>query len=150
MWSSSGQDKGAIANYVILNGGIEMVNKFGKVMVYVRDPKAVAEFWTKKVGFIKVGQQELDGKVLSIEIAPNETTDCHLVLFAREIVEKMEMGISLGTPSILFGSFDIDAMRNDLIAKGVTVGEIVDRGSKTFNFADIEGNYFAVEEIEPN
>jgi lactoylglutathione lyase len=59
----------------------------------------------------------------------------------------MSAEISLETPSILFGSYDITAMRNDLIARGVTVGEIIERGSRTFNFADVEGNYFAVEEI---
>jgi lactoylglutathione lyase len=125
-----------------------MINKFGKVMVYVRDPRAVADFWTEKIGFREVRQQEMDEKVLSIELAPNDTSDCHLVLFNRAIVEEMSEGISLETPSILFGSYDINAMRNDLIAKGVTVGEIVEMGSRTFNFADVEGNYFAVEEIK--
>jgi lactoylglutathione lyase len=125
-----------------------MINKFGKVMVYVRDPRAVADFWTEKIGFREVWQQEMDEQVLSIELAPNDTSDCHLVLFNRAIVEEMSEGISLETPSILFGSYDINAMRNDLIAKGVTVGEIVEMGSRTFNFADVEGNYFAVEEIK--
>ena len=124
-----------------------MINKFGKVMVYVKDPRTVADFWTEKIGFTEVGQQEMNNQVLSIELAPNETSDCHLVLFNRAIVEEMSGGISLGTPSILFGSYDIDTMRSDLIAKGVTVGEIMEMGSRTFNFADVEGNYFAVEEI---
>lgn len=125
-----------------------MIDKFGKVMVYVSDPKAVADFWIEKVGFIKVGEQELNGQPLFVEVAPNGTTDCILGLFDRAIVEKMETGISLATPSILFGSYDIETMRNNLIAQGVTVGEIVNRGRRSFNFCDIEGNYFAVEEIE--
>lgn len=124
-----------------------MINKFGKVMVYVKDPRAVADFWTEKIGFTEVRQQEMNNQVLSIELAPNETSDCHLVLFNRAIVEEMSGDISLGTPSILFGSYDINTMRSDLIAKGVTVGEIMEMGSRTFNFADVEGNYFAVEEI---
>lgn len=124
-----------------------MINKFGKVMVYVKDPRAVADFWTEKIGFTEVGQQEMNNQVLSIELSPNETSDCHLVLFNRAIVEEMSGGISLGTPSILFSSYDIDTMRSDLIAKGVTVGEIMEMGSRTFNFADVEGNYFAAEEI---
>ena len=125
-----------------------MINKFGKVMVYVKDPRAVADFWIEKIGFTKVGQQEMNNQVLSIELAPNVTSDCHLVLFNRAIVEEMSGGISLGTPSILFGSYDIDTMRSDLITKGVTVGEIMEMGSRTFNFSDVEGNYFAVEEVD--
>jgi len=124
-----------------------MVDTFGKVMVYVKDPRAVADFWIDKIGFAQVKQQEMNNKVLFIELTPSKPSDCHLVLFNRAIVEEMSEGISLGTPSILFGSYDISAMRNDLINKGVTVGEIVEIGSRTFNFADIEGNYFAVEEI---
>lgn len=124
-----------------------MINKFGKIMVYVKEPRAVADFWTEKIGFTEVGKQEMNNQVLSIELALNETSDCHLVLFNRAIVEEMSGGISLGTPSILFGSYDIDTMRSTLIAKGVTVGKIMEISSRTFNFADVEGNYFAVEEI---
>jgi lactoylglutathione lyase len=125
-----------------------MINKFGKVMVYVKDPRVVANFWIEKIGFTEVGQQEMNNQLLSIELAPNESSDCHLVLFNRAIVEEMSGGISLGTPSILFGTYDLDTMRSDLIAKRVTVGEIMEMGSRTFNFADVEGNYFAVEEID--
>ncbi len=124
-----------------------MINTFGKVMVYVKDPRAVADFWIDKIGFAQVKQQEMNNQLLSIELVPNKLSDCHLVLFNRAIVEEMSEGISLGTPSILFGSYDITAMRNELIGKGVTVGEIVEIGGRTFNFADVEGNYFAVEEI---
>lgn len=124
-----------------------MINRFGKIIVYVKDPRAVADFWTEKIGFTEVEKQEMNNQVLSIELALNETSDCHLVLFNRSIVEEMSGGISLGTPSILFGSYDIDTMRSTLIAKGVTVGKIMEISSRTFNFADVEGNYFAVEEI---
>ena len=86
--------------------------------------------------------------MLSIELEPNDASDCHLVLFNRAIVEEMSTGISLETPSILFGSYDIETMRNGLKSKEVTVGDIVEMGSRTFNFADVEGNYYAVEEIK--
>ena len=40
-------------------------------------------------------------------------------------------------------------MREKLLRSDVAVGEIQLIGeAKTFNFADIEGNYFAVEEIK--
>lgn len=40
-------------------------------------------------------------------------------------------------------------MRNRLINNGVNVGEVMEMGdSLTFNFSDIEGNYFAVQEIK--
>lgn len=124
-----------------------MINKFGKVMVYVNSPELVSTFWIEKVGFILIERREMSDKILFIELAPNEKTDCHLVLFDRAIVESMDTGVSLGTPSILFGSYDIETMREDLISKGVSVGDIIDMGSRTFNFSDPEGNYFAVEEL---
>lgn len=126
-----------------------MIDKFGKVMIYVKDPGAAADFWINKIGFTKIKVDKYETGILSVEIAPNGTSDASIVLFDRSIVEKMSPEINLGTPSILFSSYDIKDMRNRLINNGVNVGEVMEMGdSLTFNFSDIEGNYFAVQEIK--
>lgn len=125
-----------------------MINKFGKVMIYVNDPRAVADFWIEKIGFIEIKADMYEKGILSVEITPNNMSDTSIVLFDRSIVEKMSPEINLGIPSILFSSYDVRDMRNRLIEKGVNVGEVMEMGdSITFNFPDIEGNYFAVQEI---
>lgn len=125
-----------------------MIDKFGKVMIYVKDPKAVADFWVDKIGFTKVKVDMHETNILSVELIPNITSDASIVLFDRSVVEKMSPELNLATPSILFSSYDVKDMRNKLINTGVNVGAVVEMGdSLTFNFSDIEGNYFAVQEI---
>lgn len=126
-----------------------MINKFGKVMVYVNDPVKVADFWTNKIGFIKKSEQTIAPNVVSIELAPTLDSDASIVLIDKEFVLKMGAGVNLGTPSLLFSSFDVKKMRSRLEQEGVTVGDIIDmNGTLTFNFADTEGNYFAVSEVQ--
>lgn len=126
-----------------------MIDKFGRVMVYVENPRAVADFWIEIIGFkeIEVGNGETG--VLSVEIAPNDHSDTNIVLFDRDFVAKNSPIVNLGSPSILFSTFDIQEMRRNLVEKGVQCGEIMEFGGMTtFNFSDIEGNYFAVREID--
>lgn len=128
-----------------------MICKFGKVMIYVKDPRAVADFWIDKIGFTEVKVETHETGILSVELTCNNMSDASIVLFDRNIVEKMAPELNLGTPSILFSSYDVTDMRNRLINNGVKVGEVVEmRDSITFNFSDIEGNYFAVQEIQTN
>lgn len=126
-----------------------MIDQFGRVMVYVENPRAVADFWIEKVGFIEVEVGRMDNGIISVEIAPNNHSDTNMVLFDREFVAKNSPMLHLGTPSILFSTYDIQEMRKQLVEKNVDCGEIMEFGGMvTFNFPDIEGNYFAVREIK--
>lgn len=126
-----------------------MICKFGKVMIYVKEPRVVADFWIDKIGFTEIKVDKHETGILSVELTCNNMSDASIVLFDRSIVEKMSPEINLGTPSILFSSYDVVDMRNRLISNGVNVGEVVEMGDFiTFNFSDIEGNYFAVQEIK--
>ena len=126
-----------------------MIDQFGKVMVYVENPRECADFWVGSVGLSEVGTTEYEGKIVSVELTHDPSSGAGIELLDREFVSRMSPEINLGTPSILFSSRDVAAMRATLLEHGVTVGDIVDAGGMTtFNFADPEGNYFAVREIE--
>lgn len=128
-----------------------MICKFGKVMIYVKNPRAVADFWINKIGFTEIKADTHETGILSVELTHNIMSDASIVLFDRSIVEEMSPELNLGTPSILFSSYDVMEMRNRLINNGVNVGEVMEMGdSLTFNFSDIEGNYFAIQEIKRN
>ncbi len=125
-----------------------MIHKFGQVMIYVKDPRKCADFWKNKIGFTEIQENKGETGILSVELAPNSSSDASIVLFDREVVKKFSPELSLQTPSILFSSYNIKEMHDRLIKEGVTVGEIADNSNqKTFNFSDVEGNYFAVREI---
>jgi lactoylglutathione lyase len=123
-----------------------MVSQLGQVMLYVKDQEASARFWSEVVGFEIVGRHSAPNGMKWIEIAPPgaQTT---LVLHDKEAVAKMAPELHLGTPSLMFFSPSVQALKDKLVAQGVTTGPVVDMPQgRVFNFADAEGNYFAVME----
>ncbi|MGL5379627.1 VOC family protein [Clostridium sp.] len=128
-----------------------MINMLGQVMVYVNNQDESMKFWTEKVGFIVVSEEDNGEGMRWIEVAPHKNAQTTIVLHNKEIIAKMGSGINLGTPSLLFFTEDIEALYSKLSNNGVTVGEIIHMPfGKTLNFADDEQNYFAVVEKQNN
>lgn len=124
-----------------------MINELGQVMLYVNDQDEAVNFWTEKLGFIVISEENNGQGMRWIEIAPSREAETSIVLQNKELVAKMEPEMNLGTPSLMFFAKDFDTLYNDLKNKGVTVGELVSMPSgRVFNFADGEDNYFAVME----
>ena len=123
-----------------------MISKVGQIMLYVNDQDKAVEFWTENMGFQKVAEEN-NGEMRWIEIAPEAGSETTIILHNRETVAKMSPGLNLDTPSLMFFTDKLDQLHNDLSSRNVTVGEIVAMPSgRVFNFADYEGNYFAVME----
>ncbi|WP_040203538.1 VOC family protein [Neobacillus jeddahensis] len=125
-----------------------MINRVGQIMIYVNNQAEAVKFWTKKVGFVLIAEQG-DGQGMRwFELAPTKDSETSIVLHNKELVAKFQPELNLGTPSLLFFSDRLDELYQDLSAKNVTVGEMVNMptGEKVFNFADDEQNYFAVVE----
>jgi len=123
-----------------------MIRQIGQVMLYVNDQETAVKFWTEKVGFAVVADQE-EGGVRWIEISPTKEAQTTIVLHNKEIIAKMQPELNLGTPSIMFYADDIVDLYQDFQAKGVKVGDLVMMPTgRVFNFADHENNYFALVE----
>lgn len=123
-----------------------MINKVGQIMLYVDNQDDAMKFWAEKVGFHVIAEED-SGGMRWIEIAPTKDAETSLVLHDKETIAKMSPELNLGTPSLMFNSDKLERLYNDLVAKNVTVGEIVNMPSgRVFNFADNEDNYFAVME----
>ncbi|MCC3359241.1 VOC family protein [Bacillus sp. REN16] len=123
-----------------------MFSQVGQIMLYVNNQDEAANFWTEKLGFTVIAEED-NGQMRWIEIAPKSGTETSIILHNKEFVEKMSPGVNLGTPSLMFFTENLDQLYSDLKNKNLTVGEIVNMPSgKVFNFADNEENYFAVME----
>ncbi|WP_066296359.1 VOC family protein [Bacillus sp. FJAT-29937] len=123
-----------------------MITQVGQIMLYVNNQEESVKFWTEKVGFIVVSDQD-NGHMRWIEIAPSQGAETSIVLHNKEFIAKMQPELNLGTPSLMFFTENLDQLYKDLTDKYVTVGEIVTMPSgRVFNFADDEKNYFAVME----
>lgn len=123
-----------------------MISKVGQIMLYVSDQDEAVRFWTEKVGF-QVISEENNGEMRWIEIAPESGSETTIVLYDKDTVAKMSPGLNLDTPSLMFVADDLDQLFNHLSDQDITVGEIVEMPfGRVFNFADSEENYFAVKE----
>jgi len=124
-----------------------MINQIGQVMLYVNDQDQAVQFWTEKVGFIVVSEDNNGHGMKWIEIAPAQGAQTSFVLHNKQLIAEMQPELNLGTPSIMLFSDNLDALYEDFKNKGITVGDVVTMpGARVFNFADDENNYFAVRE----
>ncbi|WP_050183885.1 VOC family protein [Domibacillus robiginosus] len=124
-----------------------MISKVGQIMLYVNNQDEAVRFWTEKVGFTVVSEEDNGQGMRWIEIAPAKDSETSIILHNKEFVAKMSPELNLGTPSLLFFSENLEQLHGDLSRKNVKAGEIVNMPSgKVFNFADTEENYFAVLE----
>ncbi|APH03701.1 VOC family protein [Bacillus weihaiensis] len=124
-----------------------MINRLGQVMLYVNDQDQSKEFWTKVIGFQVISEVKNEQGMSWIEMAPTNESETSIILHDKETVAKMSPDLHLGTPSLMFFTENLEALHNKLSQSHITVGEIVTMPTgKVFNFADYEGNYFAVME----
>lgn len=123
-----------------------MIQKIGQVMIYVENPKKVMEFWKEKAGFVLIA--ELKNEMMhSYEMAPSKEAETSFILHDKAVIAKMSPELTLGTPSIMFYTANIENLYDRFKQNEITVGELVSMPfGKVFNFADCEGNYFAVTE----
>jgi lactoylglutathione lyase len=116
-------------------------------MLYVNNQDEAVKFWTEKVGFNVISEEDNGQGMRWIEIAPTKEVETSIILHNKELIAKMQPELTLATPSLMFFSENLDKLHNDLSNKNIKVGEIVNMPSgRVFNFADSEDNYFAVME----
>ena len=123
-----------------------MINKLGQIMLYVNNQEESLKFWTENAGFSLISEENNE-HMRWFEIAPTKDATTSIVLHNKEFIARMQPELNLNTPSLLFFSDDLDTLYKDFSDKNITVGELVNMGTRrVFNFADNEGNYFAVME----
>lgn len=123
-----------------------MINKVGQIMLYVNNQEESLKFWTEKAGFSLIAEENNE-YMKWIEIAPTNEVATSIVLHNKELIAQMQPELNLNTPSLLFFSDDLDRLYKDFSDKNITIGELVSLPTgRVFNFADNEGNYFAVME----
>lgn len=113
-----------------------------KIMLYVDDVEKNATFW-RAVGFAEKDRQEMDGTLI-IEVGV-EDSQTSFLLYDRAFVESHSPGTATSAPSLMFYSKDIFGLYKKMQTQSVTLGDMVQLGEEyVFNFADPDGNYFAV------
>lgn len=120
-----------------------MFNSETQVMLYMNDVAAAGAFW-QSLGFVILDETEADG-TLVLEIAPTVTSNLHFVIYDLTYVQSHSPEVNIATPSVMFEAKDVFDLYQKMQIQNVALGELVQLGDRLiFNFADPEGNYFAV------
>jgi predicted enzyme related to lactoylglutathione lyase len=123
-----------------------MINKIGKITVYVNDQEEAKDFWLHKVGFILKLEQPMGPNAKWIEVGPSEDESTTLVLYSKAAMEQQNPS-AVAHPSILFSTTDIETAYENMKQNGVAVEEMLRMPFGTmFSFKDQDGNGYLLRE----
>ena len=66
-----------------------MINKVGQIMLYVNNQDEAVNFWTEKVGFSVISEEDNGQGMRWIEIAPTKDAETSIILHNKELIAKM-------------------------------------------------------------
>lgn len=92
-----------------------MFSKVGQIMLYVHNQDEAVKFWTEKLGFTVLAEENNDQGFRWIEITPSKDAGTTFILHNKDVVAKMSPGLNLDTPSLMFFTENLDQLHSDLI-----------------------------------
>ncbi|MGQ4665198.1 VOC family protein [Metabacillus halosaccharovorans] len=123
-----------------------MIDKIGKITVYVQDQDQAKEFWLNKLGFVLKLEQPMGPNAKWIEVGPSDNEFTTLVLYSKAAMEQQQPS-KVAHPSVLFSTTDIESAYESMVQKGVKVGEMLKMPFGTmFTFFDQDGNEYLLRE----
>src|SRR5690606_17190083 len=123
-----------------------MINKVGKITIYVQDQEQARDFWINKLGFVLKFEQQMGPNMAWIEVGPSDNEFTTLVLYSKEAMEKQQPS-KVAHPTILFSTNDIESAYEKMKENGVKVGEMMRMPFGTmFTFYDQDGNEYLLRE----
>ncbi|WP_458413326.1 VOC family protein [Schinkia sp. CFF1] len=123
-----------------------MINKIGKITLYVHDQEQAKDFWINKLGFVLKFEQPMGPNMSWIEVGPSADEFTTLVLYSKQAMEQQKPE-KVAHPSILFSTTDIEGAYEKMKQNGVKVEEMLRMPFGTmFTFYDQDGNEYILRE----
>lgn len=124
-----------------------MINKIGKITVFVKDQAEAKKFWTEKLGFIVKFEQPMGPNMTWLEVGPSEDEFTTIVLYNKELMKSHSPNANVEHPNLMLSTSDIEATYNELKEKGVEVEELMKMPyGSMFNFKDQDGNQYLIRQ----
>lgn len=124
-----------------------MINKIGKIIIYVNNQDEAKEFWTKKINFIVKIEQPMGPNMNWLEVGPNKEEFTSFVIYEKQLMLNQNPEANVSHPNIILSTEDIETTYAELKANGVELGELMIMPyGKMFNFRDQDGNNYLVRE----
>lgn len=121
-----------------------MINKIGKITLYVENQETAKDFWTEKLNF-SISEKSI-GATKWIEVFPkNEFTS--FVLYDKNIMKQYNPNLCVEHPSIILSTNNIEKSHKEMKKKGIEVEDIMSMPyGKMFSFKDQDGNSYLLRE----
>ncbi|GAA0116760.1 VOC family protein [Clostridium senegalense] len=124
-----------------------MINKIGKITLYVNNQQEAVEFWTKKLNFVVKFEKQMGPNMKWVEVGPSENEFTTFVLYDKNLMQSQNKEASISHPSIILSTNDIEKTHNEMKENNVQVEEIMKMPyGSMFSFKDQDGNNYLVRE----
>ena len=124
-----------------------MINKIGKITIYVNNQEEAKEFWTKKMNFVVKLEQPMGPNMKCLEVGPSEDSFTTFVIYEKNLMLAQNPQANVGHPNIILSTDDIESTYNEMKINEVEVGEIMKMPyGSMFKFKDMDGNDYLVRE----
>ena len=124
-----------------------MINKIGKITIYVNNQEEAKEFWTKKLNFVVKLEQPMGPNMKWLEVGPSEDSFTTFVIYEKNLMLAQNPQANVGHPNIILSTDDIESTYNEMKTNEVEVGEIMKMPyGSMFKFKDMDGNDYLVRE----
>ncbi|HAK43118.1 MAG TPA: glyoxalase [Clostridium sp.] len=124
-----------------------MINKIGKITLYVNNQEEAKSFWIEKLGFVVKFEQAMGPNMKWLEVGPSEEEFTTFVLYDKNLMIAQNPKANVTHPSILLSTKDIESAYSEMKKKSVKVGELMNMPyGKMFSFGDQDGNEYLLRE----
>lgn len=124
-----------------------MINKIGKITIYVNNQEEAKEFWTKKMNFVVKLEQPMGPNMKWLEVGPSEDSFTTFVIYEKNLMLAQNPQANVCHPNIILSTDDIESTYNEMKTNEVEVGEIMKMPyGSMFKFKDMDGNDYLVRE----
>lgn len=124
-----------------------MINKIGKITIYVNNQEEAKDFWTKKMNFVIKLEQPMGPNMSWLEVGPSEDEFTSFVIYEKQLMLAQNPDANVSHPNIILSTNDIETTYNELKSKGVNVKKLMIMPyGKMFNFEDQDKNEYLVRE----
>ena len=124
-----------------------MINKIGKITIYVENQEEAKRFWIEKMNFIVKLEQPMGPKMKWLEVGPSEDEFTTFIIYEKNIMKAQNPDANLGHPNVILSTDDIESTYNEMKSKDIQVEDLMIMPyGKMFKFKDQDNNEYLVRE----
>lgn len=124
-----------------------MINKIGKITIYVNNQQEAKDFWINKMNFVIKLEQPMGPMMKWLEVGPSKDEFTTFIIYEKNAMLAQNLQANVSHPNIILSTTDIRETYDEMKNNGVEVSEIMNMPyGIMFKFKDQDGNDYLVRE----